>query len=116
MEGTGGTFYKHLIDIARLEKKEHLGAATYLCPKVGNFTMNGIKGTSLWIHSKAGIDPRRREKNFVDFYQFGKFFDSDDYLNNYSSNPYKAKYQYDSIFFDYTKASGSKQAFSTKVF
>lgn len=74
---------------------------TFLCPANGKFKMAGTKGTSLWIHPKAGVDPRRHDKNFVEFYQFGKVFDADKYLDEFDPHPYKSRYWYESIFFDF---------------
>lgn len=68
IKDTGGIFYEHLIDIHAKEIAKGFGPASFLCPAKGTFKMAGIKGTSLWIDSKVADDPRRREKNFLEFY------------------------------------------------
>jgi len=90
---------------------------TYLCPEQNHFNIAGIKGTSLWIHPKAGTDPKRLNKNFLQLYGFGKSYDQDAYLNEGKASPFKAKYQYTSLFFDYNKESGKfkTQTYETSI-
>lgn len=64
--------------------------APFLCPKYGNFTINGVAGTNVWAIPKDPTlpDPTDSTKtimnpvfnsNFMDVYLVSKYFDIKEY-------------------------------------